>query len=94
MFYAEAWALTHYLIFGPDLGQGKKMNEFLALLQTSSEQTKAFQQVFGDPKDLDTKLSEVRAQIRAANPWIEKNPPQTDEKTFAVRTLAQAENQG
>ena len=90
MFYAEAWALTHYLIFGPDMGQGKKLNEFLALLQTGVEQTKAFQQVFGDAKDLDIKLSQYVQQF-ALPTWFVKNPPQTDEKTFTLRTLAQAE---
>ena len=90
MFYAEAWALTHYLIFGPDLGQGKKMNEFLALLQSGMEQTKAFQQVFGDVKDLDTKLSQYLHKF-ALPTWFIKNSPQTDEKTFTVRTLPLAE---
>jgi hypothetical protein len=90
MFYAEAWALTHCLIFGPDMGQGKKMNEFLALLQTGMEQTKSFQQVFGDPKDIDTKLGQYVSKFVLPT-WFVKNPPQTDEKTFTVRTLAPAE---
>jgi hypothetical protein len=46
--------------------------------------------VFGDAKDLDTKLSQYVQQF-ALPTWFVKNPPQTDEKTFTLRTLAQAE---
>lgn len=90
MFYAEAWALTHYLIFGSDMGQGKKLNEFFALVQAGMEQPKAFQQVFGDPKEMDAKLDQYVHRV-ALPTWIVKNPPHTDEKTFSTRALGTAE---
>ena len=46
------------------MGQGKKLNEFLALLQTGAEQSKGSKQVFGDAKDLDTKLSQTCSNPR------------------------------
>lgn len=48
VFYAESWALVHYMVLGPDMNGGAKLNSFLALLQRGTDQEKAFQQVFGD----------------------------------------------
>jgi len=90
MFYAEAWALTHYLIFGPEMAQGKKLIEFFALVQAGMEQTKAFQEVFGNPKDMDAKLDQYVHKV-AMPTWVGKNPPPTDEKAFTARTLRPAE---
>jgi tetratricopeptide (TPR) repeat protein len=48
VFYAESWALVHYMVLGPDMNGGAKLNNFLTLLQKGTDQEKAFQQVFGD----------------------------------------------
>jgi Tfp pilus assembly protein PilF len=48
VFYAESWALVHYMVLGPNMGGGAKLNAFLGLLQKGTDQEKAFQQVFGD----------------------------------------------
>jgi hypothetical protein len=33
MFYAESWALVHYLVFAPEMGRGKKLNDFFQMIQ-------------------------------------------------------------
>ena len=48
VFYAESWAMVHYMVLGPNMGGGAKLNNLLALLQRGVDQEKAFQQVFGD----------------------------------------------
>jgi tetratricopeptide (TPR) repeat protein len=53
MFYAEAWGLTHYLMFGPGMDLGRKMNVYLAALQRGVEADKAFEQAFGNSKDVE-----------------------------------------
>ena len=53
MFYAESWALTHFLMFGPGMEQGRKMNVYLASLQRGAEGDKAFDDAFGDRKTVE-----------------------------------------
>ena len=89
-FYAESWGLVHFLMFGPGMERGKKMNEYSALLQQGTESKKAFQQVFGDFKSVDSQLSSYLARVtfQAA---VLPSPPQLDEKSFIARTLTMAE---
>ena len=56
-FYAESWALVHYLIFGPDMDHGKKMNLFYSRLQKGDQQGKAFREIFGEYKDVEKDLT-------------------------------------
>jgi Tfp pilus assembly protein PilF len=91
-FYAEAWGLTHFLTFGPGMEQGKRLNKFYALLQQGTEQKKAFQQVFGDFPELQKSLEEYFHKFTLPT-WVLKNPPQIDEKTFAVRRITKAETE-
>ena len=89
-FYGESWGLVHFLMSDPGMGRGKKLNDYAALLQQGVESKKAFQQVFGDFKviesQLDTYLS--RSTFQAG---VLPNPPQFDEKSFVARTLTMAE---
>src|SRR5258708_36506766 len=62
-FYAESWALVHFLMFGPGMDGGKRLNQFSALLQQGTEQKKAFQQVFGDFKEMDRALDAYLSKL-------------------------------
>jgi tetratricopeptide (TPR) repeat protein len=53
MFYAESWGLTHFLMFGPGMDAGRKMNVYLASLQRGIADGQAFDQAFGDRKALE-----------------------------------------
>src|ERR1700720_4122859 len=55
-FYAESWALVHYLVFGADMELGKKLSRFYAQLQAGNQQVKAFRDVFGDLKKVEDGL--------------------------------------
>jgi tetratricopeptide (TPR) repeat protein len=46
IFYAQAWALIHYLIQGNNGANNEAMNKFLALVMSNVEPEKAFQQAF------------------------------------------------
>jgi len=89
-FYAESWGLTHFLTFGPGMEQGKRLNEFYGLLQQGTEQKKAFQQVFGNFSEVQNNFEEYIHQFTMPT-WVFKNPPQVDEKAFAIRRLSLAE---
>jgi Protein of unknown function (DUF1570) len=63
LFYGEAWAMVHYMTFGPDMEGGAKLNRFIALLDTATPQPQAFQQVFGDPRRFEQSLSAYRSRL-------------------------------
>lgn len=91
IFYGEAWALVHFLTFGPGMTT-EKLTQFINLLQQGTEQKKAFQQIFGDTAELQKNLDQYlhRFTITAA---IFKNLPKMDEKDFLVHTLSLAESE-
>jgi tetratricopeptide (TPR) repeat protein len=92
LFYAEAWALVHMLTYGPGMENGKRLGEFLNLLQQGTDQKKAFQQVFGDFKTVDKALFSYMQQPTYATTVL-KDPDQIDDKTFTARTLTAAETE-
>jgi tetratricopeptide (TPR) repeat protein len=53
MFYAEAWGLTHFLVFGDHMGGGQKLNAYLGALQDGADSVKAFDETFGNRKDVE-----------------------------------------
>lgn len=89
-FYAESWALVHYLIFGPNMGMGVKLNQFFSLLQQEVPQATAFQQVFGSFAEMN-KQFDVYMRSMAFHAAMLQDPPQIDEKSFTVRKLTQAQ---
>lgn len=91
-FYAESWALVHFLMFGPGMEGGKRLNQFSALLQQGTEQKKAFQQVFGDFKQMDRALDAYLSKL-AFQTGVLPDPPHIDEKSFNTRTMSLAETE-
>ena len=92
LFYAESWALIHYLIFSPEMEYSKKLSEFFGRLQKGEEQKAAFQAVFGSFGNMDKALDNYihRFQLTAG---VIKNPAIINEKDFSSRTLTMAETQ-
>lgn len=58
MFYAQSWALTHYLMLAEDTGAGQpsRISRFLSLLGRGVAEDEAILQVFGDAADLQAAL--------------------------------------
>lgn len=90
MFYAECWALVHFLTFGPNMEYGAKLNRFFALIQAGNPQQQAFQQVFGSFASVDNKF-DIYIRGFSFNAAVLKDPPQIDEKTFTVKKLTMAQ---
>jgi tetratricopeptide (TPR) repeat protein len=90
LFYAEAWAMVHFMYFGPGMNNGQKLQAFYRAIQNNTDQKKAFRDVFGDPAAFDRALSLYlnRFAFTAA-----RMPPDhsIDPKSFAERELARAE---
>jgi len=49
IFYAQSWALMHYLIVGKKAGQVEQLGKFLRLIDSKVPMEQAFQQAFGVP---------------------------------------------
>lgn len=90
LFYAESWALVHYMTFGPGMEGGARLSRFFNLVQNGESQNAAFQQVFGDFKEMDKAL-EKYVEHYAFSAAVFDAPPSIDEKTFLTRTLTPAE---
>lgn len=89
-FYAESWALVHYMIFGPNMNRGAKLNQFLGLIQQGVPQATAFQQLFGSFAEMD-KQFDIYMRSMSFHAAVLQDPPQIDEKSFTVRKLTQAQ---
>ena len=90
-FYAESWALVHYLVFGPGMEKGKKINSFYARLQQGEQQKKAFSEVFGSPQDVQVELAKYVNGLSLRS-WVMNNSETIQEKDFAIRKLSVAES--
>jgi Tfp pilus assembly protein PilF len=92
LFYAQSWALTHFLIMGAGMEGGERLKRFFDALQLGVQQEKAFQDAFGDlskvQKDFDLYLNRFAFQAGVVN-----SLPQADEKSFSSRTMTQAETE-
>ncbi len=91
-FYFESWALVHYLTFGPGMGNGDKLNQFLRELQTGTDQEQAFRRVFGSLDEVEKGLDES-TRLFAVTAAIVPDESHVDEKTFTVRKLTVAETE-
>ena len=58
LFYAESWAMVHYMQFGFGDASGSKLLAFLRELGAQVPEEKAFRDVYGDPKAFQDKLSQ------------------------------------
>src|SRR6266404_831159 len=92
MFYSEAWALVHYLIFDPGMEQGKKLSKFYAALLLGEDQKKAFQDAFGTFKDVEDGLSSYARKFMFTS-YVMQNPPQINEKDFSSRLMSLGETE-
>ena len=92
MFYAHAWALTHFLTFGPGMEQGEKLKRFFKALQRGQAQKAAFQEVFGSFEQADKSFQQYLLKFAFTSAEL-PNPAGIDEKTFLTRTMTQAETE-
>lgn len=90
LFYAESWAMVHFMYFGPGMNNGEKMQAFYGALQSGTDQKKAFRDVFGDPAAFEHALSLYLTRFAFTAAVL---PPDhsIDSKSFSERKLTAAE---
>jgi tetratricopeptide (TPR) repeat protein len=90
VFYAESWALVHYLMLDPEARQRQLLKNFIAAWDKSGSQIEAAQQAFGDLKEFG-KVIEAYSRQTMFHAALYKNGQQAADKTYTVRNLPPAE---
>lgn len=86
VFYAEAWALTHYLMLKDYQEKTRKVGEYSELVDEKVDPVTAAVRVFGDLKKLQRALDAYIDQ-RSFNHFETKMPVRIDESEFAVERI-------
>ena len=92
LFYAQAWALTHFLTFGPGMDQGDKLKKFFNLLMRGTDQVKAFEAVFGNIEEVDKAYRNYINRI-AYPTGVVPYVASVEEKDYSGRQLSISETQ-
>jgi Tfp pilus assembly protein PilF len=90
IFYAESWAITHYLMIDPEARRRSLLSNFLNAWDASGNQVEAAQNTFGDLK----KFSDAMARYVRQNTFYMSKVNTSihgDPKSFSSRMLAPAE---
>src|ERR1051326_3653039 len=90
LFYAESWALTHYLTFFEGMERGKRLVQFYNSLQGGLDQEKAFEQAFGPVKTVEDNLFKYACHGKM-QAWEIKPFAEIPTSTFKLRELPSAE---
>jgi Flp pilus assembly protein TadD len=90
VFYAESWALVHYLMLDPEAHQQQLLKNFFAAWGKSGSQLEAAKQAFGDLKRFG-QVIEGYSRQRVFRAALFKYGQQAADKTYAVRSLPAGE---
>jgi hypothetical protein len=90
VFYAESWALVHYLMLNQEARQKQLMNHFLAAWTVSHDPIDAARQTFGDLKKFGLVIDGYVRQGSFYNGLV-KNPESAADKQLPSRPVSPAE---
>ena len=90
VFYAESWALVHYLLLDTEAQQRQLLKNFLSAWDKGASQLEAAQQAFGDLNRFG-KVIEAYSRQTTFHVALVKNSQQASEKDYAARALTVGE---
>src|SRR6266852_2628458 len=90
VFYAESWALVHYLMMDPEAQQRQLLKNFFAAWDKNGNQIEAAQQAFGDLKRFGQVIEGYSRQASFRVGLI-KNAQQAADKNYSARSLTPGE---
>lgn len=90
IFYGQSWAMVHYMMFGPEMDRGRKLQDFIRKLQAQEPEKQAFTEVFCDLKAFDKALFGYINNFQLSAMVL---PPAAgiDPKLFSAHQLSPAE---
>lgn len=90
VFYAESWALVHYLMMDNDARQKELLKNFLNAWQKSGSQVQAAQEAFGDLKKFGNRIEDYARQ-HSFMVGLVKSGQQAADKSYTARSVSTAE---
>lgn len=90
VFYAESWAIVHYLMLDPEARKQQLLSKFLTAWTKSGNQVEAAEHTFGDLKKFGQAME---AYVRQKSFYISRVPTaiRGDPKSYASREVSPAE---
>ena len=94
IFYAESWALMHYMLLGPNKSRRPQLAQFISLVAGAAPIEDSFVEAF--VSDYPTLEEEFREYIR--QPWpniniVSSEDLQVDVRAMVAKTLSEAESE-
>jgi Tfp pilus assembly protein PilF len=90
MFYAESWAIVHYMLMDPEARKRQVLTLFLQAWDATGNQVEAAQKTFGDLKKFSAAM-ELYSRQRTFYVGIVKTQIHGDPKSYTIRALPPAE---
>jgi Tfp pilus assembly protein PilF len=91
VFYAESWALTHYLYITDRQKGTRKVGQYMTLLMQHEDPVIAAEKAFGDLKHLQIELRNYIQRNAYMHFVLSSAAAPIDESLYRVRTLTQSE---
>jgi tetratricopeptide (TPR) repeat protein len=91
IFYAESWALTHYLMVQDWRSKTDHLNQFVALLGENRAAEDAAKRTIGDPQALEKALGGYVGMFAFTTARLPA-PPEVNEDAFAPEPISEAES--
>jgi len=91
IFYAESWALAHYLITRDWTEQTQRVNDFVTLLGKNLAQDEAARRTIGDPNALEKALSKYIRHVTFTAARLDA-PAKIDMNDFELQAISDAES--
>jgi len=92
IFYAESWALVHYLMLDPEKQKNQALSKYISFVESGGDPVEAATRAFGDLSQLQKAL---QSYINRTS-YMEYSvalPAKADAKDYSVRTISAAEAQ-
>jgi hypothetical protein len=90
LFYAESWAMVHYLALSPDVAQQDLLNKYLKSWQQTDDPAESARRTFGDLKQFEATIDSYSRKLAFYSQRRPSAANSTD-KDYNVRPLSEAE---
>jgi tetratricopeptide (TPR) repeat protein len=91
VFYAESWALTHYLMVSDHVKHLHRIDDYTALLRQHVDPVTAGEKAFGDLKEMQSELESYIRDSDYKQFLLSSAAAPLDESSYKVRSLTQIE---
>jgi tetratricopeptide (TPR) repeat protein len=92
IFYAESWALVHYLMLDPEKRKDNVLSKYISFVENGADPVDAANRAFGDLAQLQKALQSYVTKTSYFE-YAVPLPARSDSKDYAVRTISPAEAQ-